>query len=796
MVLYQYNDLLILLRVITNIVIPLLFIILYKTSKDKKLLFFILIFTLEIIAIQLKIYNINFILKSINEIYITCVITKLFFIFIIKQKSESNVIKYALPVLFTLALIYIETKTSFMGSRIYEIIINIYIINLICTNNIYVKYHDNQLNKNKLSMNKKDISKKIDEIEKESIINTYMNENIKSVNDKLASIVEVIDIPIIIIKKSTYECIFKNRYFDQFILENNLQSEKFNSEEFIRNILHIDPDDDFLCNEGNLNDQKRNFIKIDFLNKKYDVAVVKDYYNEEEMLIFEIKDVTDISIEEEKLKKSELRYKTLMDILSDGIIIHDGTNVSYMNKIAMDMLKLNSYTCTDEKIIKQIDKSSKDEFRHNIFALKNDLTVEERSQLKLENGRIVDFVSTTLSLNNKQMILSIMSDITEYEVALNKLEENKKTYFALLQTLPEGIILVNKYTKKQVYTNKYMMRLLKDVGVESFNKIIDSYIENKPESNFKKFYINDIKNKKISVAIEEVPKQNNLLIVVRDLEIEKQMEAVYNNLQIIKERNKFKTEFLIRASSNMKKPINTIFEINKLLDNKKEIYNYNGIRTYTRTVRQNSYRLKRLLNNIEEISNIEAGIHFRDYKTYNLVDYLEKLVELCRDYTKQKGLDISFESNKREVLVYIDKDIIERILLNILSNAIKFTESGGEIIVLLTVDKKDVTIGIKDNGSGIPSNKIDFIFENFEQVNRSLSRTAEGTGVGLYLVKKLALLHHAKIKVNSKIGCGSKFEVILKDNFLESTKENRSNIEDFIIDKESIDLEFSDIYLA
>lgn len=796
MVLYQYNDLLILLRVITNAVIPLLFIILYKTSKDKKLLFFILIFTLEIMAIQLKIYNINFILKSINEIYITCVITKLFFIFIIKQKSESNIIKYALPVLFTLALIYIETKTSFMGSRIYEIIINIYIINLICTNNIYVKYHDNQLNKNKLSMNKKDISKKIDEIEKESIINTYMNENIKSVNDKLASIVEVIDIPIIIIKKSTYECIFKNRYFDQFILENNLQSEKFNSEEFIRNILHIDPDDDFLCNEGNLNDQKRNFIKIDFLNKKYDVAVVKDYYNEEEMLIFEIKDVTDISIEEEKLKKSELRYKTLMDILSDGIIIHDGTNVSYMNKIAMDMLKLNSYTCTDEKIIKQIDKSSKDEFRHNIFALKNDLTVEERSQLKLENGRIVDFVSTTLSLNNKQMILSIMSDITEYEVALNKLEENKKTYFALLQTLPEGIILVNKYTKKQVYTNKYMMRLLKDVGVESFNKIIDSYIENKPESNFKKFYINDIKNKKISVAIEEVPKQNNLLIVVRDLEIEKQMEAVYNNLQIIKERNKFKTEFLIRASSNMKKPINTIFEINKLLDNKKEIYNYNGIRTYTRTVRQNSYRLKRLLNNIEEISNIEAGIHFRDYKTYNLVDYLEKLVELCRDYTKQKGLDISFESNKREVLVYIDKDIIERILLNILSNAIKFTESGGKIIVLLTVDKKDVTIGIKDNGSGIPSNKIDFIFENFEQVNRSLSRTAEGTGVGLYLVKKLALLHHAKIKVNSKIGCGSKFEVILKDNFLESTKENRSNIEDFIIDKESIDLEFSDIYLA
>ena len=109
--------------------------------------------------------------------------------------------------------------------------------------------------------------------------------------------------------------------------------------------------------------------------------------------------------------------------------------------------------------------------------------------------------------------------------------------------------------------------------------------------------------------------------------------------------------------------------------------------------------------------------------------------------------------------------------------------------------KKDVIIAIKDNGSGIPSNKIDFIFENFEQVNRSLSRTAEGTGVGLYLVKKLAQLHHAKIRVNSKIGYGSKFEIILKNNFLENTQENRNKVENIIIDKEDIDLEFSDIYL-
>ncbi|WP_455538167.1 ATP-binding protein [Terrisporobacter sp.] len=795
MSLYQYDDLLSLLRIITNITIPLLFIIFYKISKDKVLLFFIQICIIELIIIELEIYNINFILKYISDIYIICVITKLFLLFVLAKKNKSNNTGYTFPIIFIFMLVYVDIKTSFMGIKIYEIIINLYIINLICLSNIYLKCKENQLNKNKLFINKQYISKTIDQIEEEAIKNSLINEKIKSINDQLASVVEVIDIPIVIIKISTNECIFKNKYFDEFLLSNNFKIEEFNPKEFIKVILDEESDDIFNKIKY-IDNSKENFIKIKLFNNKYNVVLAKDFYDDEEVIVCEIKDITEISIEEEKLKRSELRYKTLMDILSDGIIIHDGTTVTYMNKIGMDIFELDTYLCTIDKILKAIDKNNRNKFKQNLVSLSKGVKEEEKSKIQLENGKIVDFISTTFVLNNKQMILTIVRDCTEYEVALNKLEESKKTYLALLKTLPEGIILVNKYTKKQVYANRYMMRLLKDVGIEVFNEIIDSYIENRSKTSFKTFYMNNTKNRKISIAIEEVPKQNNLLIIVRDLQIEQQMETEYNNLKIIKERNKFKTEFLTRVSSNLKKPINTIFEVNKFLDNNKEICNYEGIKSYTRTVRQNSYRLKRLLNNIEEVSNIEAGIYFREYKTYNLINYLEKLVELCREYTKQKGLDISFESNKREVLIYMDKAKIEKIILNLLSNSIKFTETGGKIIVLLTVNKKDVIIGIKDNGSGIPSNKIDFIFENFEQVNRSLSRTAEGTGVGLYLVKKLALVHHAMIKVNSKIGYGSKFEIILKDNFLESTKENRSKVEDIVIDRESIDLEFSDIYLA
>lgn len=143
-----------------------------------------------------------------------------------------------------------------------------------------------------------------------------------------------------------------------------------------------------------------------------------------------------------------------MDILSDGVLIHDGENISYINKIGLDIFDLDSSiknVWTMDKLEKRISKDSKDEFLHNIFILKNGVKEQEKSQLELENGKIIDFISSTFRLNGKEMILSIASDCTEHEVALNKLDENKETYYGLIQTLPEGIILVNKYTKTSIY---------------------------------------------------------------------------------------------------------------------------------------------------------------------------------------------------------------------------------------------------------------------------------------------------------------------------------------------------------
>ena len=795
--LYKYNYLFQLLNTILNITIPVLSLFIYKELKDKRLLFLSYIFFVELIIIVCKEYDFYFISKNIDVIIFVLMITKIVFLYMSQIGSNNLIFKYIILPAITLIFIYINFASYFHIDSVYDLFLNIILLNYTCLSKIRNIYTDNNLNRNKLYKNKEYILKTIAEIEDEGNIQSYLKEEIKNINYNLGNIVEIINIPIIIINNSN-ECIMKNKSFENLLIDNNYNTDNFRFKNFIEKEINKESDKIFNM-INNIDNSSENFIDIDLFNRKCKLVLVKDILNDNKIIMCEIKDITEISLKEEELRKSELRYKTLMDILSDGVIIHDGNTVNYINKICMDIFGLNSdlkNVWTLDKLEKRVNKNSRDEFVHNIVSVEKGISKKKISKLILDNGKIINLISSSFVLNNKKMILSIASDCTEHENALNKLEENRITYRALIQTLPEGIMLINRYTKKQEYINKFMMRILQELGIEKFNKIIDSYIENGESKRFKTFNINTEKNRRISIAIEQIPKENNLLVVVRDLEIEQQMEKVYDNLQVIKEMNKFKTEFLTRVSSNLKKPINTIFEVNKILDNKKDIYDYSGIRSYTKTVKQNSYRLKRVLNNIEEISKIEAGIYDKNYKIYDLVKYLQNLVELCKEYTKQKGLNIKFESNRKEILIYMDKEKIEKIILNILSNAIKYTERGGNILVFVNINQKDITIGIEDSGTGIPSNKLDFIFENFEQVNRSLSRTAEGTGVGLYLVKKLALIHHAKIRVNSKVGYGSKFEVILDDNFLESTTENRKKLEHIIIDRESIALEFSDIYLA
>jgi DNA-binding response OmpR family regulator/anti-sigma regulatory factor (Ser/Thr protein kinase) len=145
----------------------------------------------------------------------------------------------------------------------------------------------------------------------------------------------------------------------------------------------------------------------------------------------------------------------------------------------------------------------------------------------------------------------------------------------------------------------------------------------------------------------------------------------------------------------------------------------------------------------------------------NVVPIVKRIVYSFQSFAERKNVSINFSSEQEEIIIYVDGDKIDKILNNILSNAIKFTRQGGYVNVKLFKDKDNIGISVADNGIGISEEHLGKIFDRFYQVDNKLSKEYEGSGIGLSLTKELVELHKGKILVESEEGKGSIFKVIL-----------------------------------
>ncbi|HEY8805062.1 MAG TPA: HAMP domain-containing sensor histidine kinase, partial [Clostridium sp.] len=289
---------------------------------------------------------------------------------------------------------------------------------------------------------------------------------------------------------------------------------------------------------------------------------------------------------------------------------------------------------------------------------------------------------------------------------------------------------------------------------------------------------------------------NKELAFQRDEKCKRAAELIIANKELII-ANKAQGEFLVNISHELKTPLNVIFSTAQLfsmycnsgsMDEKKD-----SIIKYIDSLKLNSYRLSKLINNIVDLSKIEAGFFKLSLSNNNIVEVVEAIVMSITTLTDSKGLNIIFDTDIEEKIIACDTEKVERIVLNLMSNAIKFSNEGDEIIVSIKDMNEFVEISVKDNGIGIEDEYLNIIFDRFKQVDKSLSRNAEGTGVGLSLVKSIVELAGGSIYAESEFGKGSKFTVmlpsgkVLQENMIYSSKMRSGD--------ESIRVEFSDIYL-
>ena len=793
--LYEYREMIEILNIIILTSIIILSTSLYLLYRNSS---FIILTILYICEICVSFYTKYYISDEIIEKNILYLISLVYLIKILGLTIFYKKINFKLYLNFLIIIGYIvgilSLSSSYEISLIISLLINILIVILGLIDKINNVKRNLSKNKHKLILNKKYISKSIKEIHSESNLKYDLKEKIKTLNYKIENTMEVLDVPIFILDEE-YKYIYGNKVFQLFLERDGVDLNKIGIKEYLKNkVINYK---EMIENIKSKKEELGKIINIyTYSNKIFKFSCNSDIINGKKIKICILEDVTDDMNMSAELKESEERYRNLMNILHDGVVIHNLDIISYINDKALEIFNINknvNKVLVIDDIKSNITRNFKKRFMKNIELVKSGKEERVITNLETEDGKIIEFITTSINLNNTPMLLSMVIDITDLENAKLELEESEKTYKLLLQALPEGIVIIDKKTKVHTYRNKSMIKILKHIGYDRFNEIVKEYVKSESYGKFKKFSTKDDRNTTLSIAITDLKEDNNLVCVVSVLDNEYRSVQMVEKLTDMENKYKFKTEFLYTIAENLKKPINTIFEVNKILQNSEDRADFKYIDNYAKVVRQNSYRLKRLLNNIEEISKIENGILDMNYSRCDVVKFTENIVMLAREYANDKNLEILFIKNINKKIILIDKDKIEKMLLNLLSNAIKFNSNNGKILVSINSNKDEVIISVEDTGVGIPEDKIESIFGNFEQVDTTLSRGAEGTGVGLALVKKLADAHNAKINVYSKVGYGSKFEIVLENNnILESKEDEQLEYKDTDIEK--IDIEFSDIY--
>lgn len=435
-------------------------------------------------------------------------------------------------------------------------------------------------------------------------------------------------------------------------------------------------------------------------------------------------------------------------------------------------------------------------------------------ELENENKRKKDSQLQLLNIELKEKN-------TERRIIEESLLKNKVCYDILFENSQNAIIV--HADGEILYANKSAARLLEyENPLQLNNKSIYKHCLQNNIASIKEKYLNIVSNKLSKVMHEESIlncKGNSIAVrntssffiyegraavmtFLLDITSEKQIETlkhdVEKNLRLLNESREFNsliTEFFTNLSHEFKTPVNVISVAIQTMSVHLENLNIDNIdkcKSYLKIMKQNCLRMTRLINNLMDITKVDSGFIKINKSNDNIVSAIEDITQSVAYYINSKDIELIFDTNVEEKILAFDHDKIERVILNLLSNAFKYTNSNGHIYVNLEDRGESVIITVKDDGQGIPQNMLNVIFERLGQANRSLSRQCEGTGIGLYLVKSFIEIHGGKISVNSEEGKGSEFTIVLPVELVSDDKyEDKAFYETNV---ERINIEFSDVY--
>ncbi|MEO8231035.1 MAG: ATP-binding protein [Ignavibacteriota bacterium] len=252
------------------------------------------------------------------------------------------------------------------------------------------------------------------------------------------------------------------------------------------------------------------------------------------------------------------------------------------------------------------------------------------------------------------------------------------------------------------------------------------------------------------------------LVNDRTVKIKEQKDVLEKQAQKLMELDQLKSDFFANISHEFRTPLTLI---KGQLENVLRIVKDENVKKKVNVAFTNSNRLNRLINQVLDLSKLESGKLQLEFEKNDIVALIKNRVSSFDSFAEQKNITVQFFSYTDCLFTNIDKEKIEEVIDNLLSNALKFTPAKGKIVITINAENIDFTenavISISDNGVGISEEKISHIFDRFFQADNSSTKEYEGTGLGLAIVKELVELHGGTITVESKLNEGTTFFISL-----------------------------------
>jgi len=254
------------------------------------------------------------------------------------------------------------------------------------------------------------------------------------------------------------------------------------------------------------------------------------------------------------------------------------------------------------------------------------------------------------------------------------------------------------------------------------------------------------------------PRVNGIVVNTRDVtERHEHEHELYMAKEAAEVASRSKSSFLANMSHELRTPLNSVIAMSDILMEKYFGDLNEKQEDYIKDIRDSGQHLLSLINDILDLSKVEAGYSPLEISNVDVKMLLESSLIIVREKSLKHGIELLFEVDDDVPNIQADERKIKQVVFNLLSNAVKFTPDGGKVGIEAHLEKEVVQICIWDTGIGLSEDNIEKIFGEFVQTETSLTKKYEGTGLGLALVKRFIKQHGGKIWVESKIDKGSRF---------------------------------------